>query len=90
MFRIRCGEFCSRTHHRLGLISKRLSRFVGTYVGVTCVYFRYNYWPQNFTWVDEPIMKCFSGISLAVEICYGITLWHIRKEERRQSAGKSK
>ncbi|KAL4811697.1 hypothetical protein BDW67DRAFT_179385 [Aspergillus spinulosporus] len=58
------------------------SRFIGNIAAGISAHFRASYWPQNFGFLDTPLMKWFVAITTVVEIGYVLILRHIRDKER--------
>jgi paspaline synthase len=61
----------------------RLSRFIASTFGVSGLFVRSYYWPQQWGWADNILMRWLSGAFFVLDVLYGVCFWYTRQAEQQ-------
>ncbi|GKZ34630.1 hypothetical protein AbraIFM66950_004944 [Aspergillus brasiliensis] len=64
-------------------------RFTGSLTLIPEFYLRIKYWPEAFSWLNEPFMLWCCYIYLGFDLAYPAIFWYIQRREKEEALARS-
>lgn len=67
----------------------RLTRVLGSYAAIVGEFLKAGFWPQQWGWYDNALMRWCTGMAVTMDILYACIFWYMGQAEEAAKGRKA-